>query len=458
MPQCKHYEICRRDAEENSEEGLCILHSQNPYKDREKFDKALAAHGEEKGSNFQHFLFPEHAVYFKGARFTDRAVFFFAKFAEGCDFSDAIFSEGADFSRATFAERAKFVGVSFDKGVKFSGATFYEGTYVDFRFAKFADWAYFSNATFGVEKVANPANVRWINESLCTDAAIYAAEFDDAIFLGEAYFDGAIFSEQAWFDGATFAKGADFSRATFGKKAKFSRARFLGRTRFFSRQENGRRIPVFSGTPVDFREADMAPDAVVFQDADLRKCVFLGTDLRKTWFANVAWPEERGRYEVYDQVEAERKGQNDKWPHIEELYRELKQNYEDRRNFELARDFHYGEKEMRRRNSRGWLWSLLTLYRWVSGYGESCLLPLFWLVILFVATTTAYVWGNLLTLDNTTSILDVGIYSLRVMTLLKPIDFIPNGPGGNFVNWIQTIFGPILLGFFALALRQRLKR
>jgi hypothetical protein len=48
-------------------------------------------------------------------------------------------------------------------------------------------------------------------------------------------------------------------------------------------------------------------------------------------------------------------------------------------------------------------------------------------------------------------------YSFRVMTLLKPDDWVPVG-SAHVINTFQALLGPLFLGLFALALRQRLKR
>ena len=434
MSNCKHYAICGLDSIQG--EDFCILHSQNPEKDEEEFDKALAAHIVKNAHNSQHFVFPGRAN-FSGVTFTEWASFFYARFTQGADFSHAKFTASATIFEATFTNYTKFSE------------------------AEFAEWADFRVATF--------------NGQVSFGGAAFSAgaSFSDAEFLTRAVFSNAEFMSDTSFVGATFAQGADFSGTSFGNVVEFVRTRFLERTRFLSRQEKGKHIPIFFGTLVNFREVDMAPDAVVFQDADLRKCHFLGTDLRKTWFANVTWPEiipmrwpRIGRRQgVYDEDSAEQKGDNRSIPHIEELYRQLKQNYEDRRDYERARHFHYGEKEMRRKNSGWGLSILLTVYRWVSGYGESYLLPLFWAGVLLAAITAAYFCGGLLVVNHEansmlslTSIRDVGLYSLRAMTLLKPNDFVPIGFYGSFVNMIQSIFGPLLFGLFALALRQRLKR
>jgi uncharacterized protein YjbI with pentapeptide repeats len=113
VSQCKYYyECCARDVEDNSAEGLCILHSTSPAKDTGAFDEALAAHRAQNGDNFVRFVFPGDA-----------------------DFSGATFSKEANFSWATFTKVAQFYGATF------CGEThFYEAT--------FSDWANFSDAMF----------------------------------------------------------------------------------------------------------------------------------------------------------------------------------------------------------------------------------------------------------------------------------------------------------------------
>ena len=155
------------------------------------------------------------------------------------------------------------------------------------------------------------------------------------------------------------------------------------------------------------------------------------------------------------------------WARIERLYRELKQNYEDRRDYGRAGDFHYGEKEMQRRNPetpRG-LRVLLALYWLSSGYGERSLRPVIGAGILLAVCTFGYLALGLspdkgvstLSPTNVWDWLQAVHYSFRVMTFLRPTDFVPVGYA-KVVNTIQSLLGPIFIGLFALAVRQRLKR
>jgi hypothetical protein len=471
--QCKYYDVCGRDIDGNPADGLCILHSIDATKDARAFGEALAIHRKRHGDNFARFVFPT-ITNFGGTTFSEDANFFQATFSEDANFIRATFSKGANFRwakfrkgsnffQATFSEDAHFFQATFSKDAHFSETTFSEGAH--FRWATFSEGAHFIRATF-----SKGAHFSWATFS-------EDAHFIETTFSEDAHFIETTFSEDAHFIETTFSKGAYFIRATFSKGANFSWATFSGRTLFCGRPGNAQVGHIFASTVVDFRQVVInPPDVITFLGADLTTCQFLDTDLRKVQLVNVEWPQKGGRILVYDEiasVDTEDRGRRP-WSQIERLYRELKQNYEDRRDYERAGDFHYGEKEMRRRNpgtARG-LRFCLTLYWLFSGYGERYLRPLLWAGLLFVGSTIGYMWWGLcppasgpklacdgakLALASGWDWLQGAYYSFRVMTLLKPVDWVPVG-SAHVINTFQTLFGPLFLGLFALALRQRLKR
>jgi hypothetical protein len=256
---------------------------------------------------------------------------------------------------------------------------------------------------------------------------------------------------------------------------------------------------IFADAEVDFRETILEPlDALIFRDADLRSCRFQGTDLRKALITEVVWPEtidrclgfKIRRKAVYDESFLQgaeshvlaflrsflpgsfwltgKEPPTQSWPHVERLYRELKQNYKDRREYVRASDFHYGRKEMLRKNpeTNKALRFLITLYWLVSGYGERWIRPLIWAAVVLLLCALSYLClglnpkseGPVLRGDNGPDWLEALLYSFRVMTLLKPDDFAPVGLAGKLVYAFQSLAGPILLGLSALAIRQKLKR
>jgi len=408
-------------------------------------------------ADFSHCTFAGEVLFF-GATFNRLADFSNTKFSKTAHFNGATFTEGADadFSRSEFSQQARLMRAVFKGRAYFFGATFTKECYL--RQAIFHNTAFFSGATF--TKEADFILAEFSEE----------AKFTDTSFSDGANFRHATFTKRSDFTGASFTKEADFYGTTFAAGAGFSDAKFLGRTVLAPLEEDAEIRPMFSGTEVDFRGAIIAPpDALILRDVDLEKCRFEGTDLRKAEITRAKWPRIGSRYGVYDEIAPLSEGETRQWPHIERVYRELKQNCEERRDYERAREFHYGEKEMRRKNpetSRG-LWLLLTLYRWVSGYGERCLPPLLWAGLIFIGSTLLYLWLGLCPKgENTKHVLTTTwdwlgytlLYSFQVMTLLKPDYFEPVGLCGRIVYAAQSLLGPLLIGLFALALRQRLKR
>jgi uncharacterized protein YjbI with pentapeptide repeats len=582
VPQCKYHKYCDRDVEDDSVDGLCILHSTDPAKDTHAFAEALVIHRERHGDNFARFVFPSRAD-FAGATFSERAIFDGATFTKEARFSHATFSKGASFRGATFSERAIFDGATFTKEARFSHATFSKGASfrgatftkearflyaafsedANFREATFTEGAIFDGATFSkgadfdettfskgadfhratfskgaifwkamfregaifwkamfregaifdgatfaesadfdgttFTREANfreatfreEANFReatfregaifWkamFREGAIFDGAMFSkgAYFNETMFTKEVYFGGAIFAEGASFGGAMFSEGADFTGATFSKGASFRGATFSGRTLFAGRLGSAQAGHIFAGMEVDFRYVVIAPpDVITFLGADLTTCQFLDTDLRKVQLVDVKWPQKGGRILVYDEMASTESEDEDgsarPWSQIERLYRELKQNYEDRRDYERAGDFHYGEKEMRRQNpdTALGLRFFLMLYWLFSGYGERYLRPLLWAGLLFAGSTFGYMWWGLRLKDGSSSLtwtypwinswdwLRAAYYSFRVMTFLKPDDWVPLRYA-QIINTVQTLLAPFFLGLFALALRQRLKR
>lgn len=369
MAQCRHHEICGRDALEGDD--ACILHSYNLQKDKKSFDTALDEHLKEQGECFSHFVFAHEANFrdrtfhtfarfnnvtfmqradfsevtfsdgadFRDTNFRDFASFFKAVFQNSIDFSHAEFSQAAEFSNANFEKYAGFFYATFTKIAKFPEANF---SSVSFTLAKFHDWTSFTKTTF--------KETVW---------------FRQADFMARPDFWNTRFAE-ADFTQSRFSNGADFFGSTFSKNVLFDGAEFLGRTSFLPREADGHGMPIFAGAVASFSDVAIAPlDVLTFRDTDLKNCLFSGTDLRKAEFANVTWPRivsnkyselirkrwpKIGRNGVFDEIEARRKGETHKYPHIEQLYRQLKQNCEDRRDYERASDFHYGEKQMRRKN------------------------------------------------------------------------------------------------------------
>ena len=260
-----------------------------------------------------------------------------------------------------------------------------------------------------------------------------------------------------------------FQNGLFLPKPSFSGKRFLR-----LEKKMASIFKIFSEAEIDFNLVTLdPPDGLIFRDVDLRKVSLICTDLRKAEITGAEWPEIafkwwrftfRKRIGVYDEI----RSQEGETHYIEKLYRELKQNYEDRRDYDRASDFHYGEKEIRRKNPDTPLGRrvLLWIYWLASGYGEICLRPILWAVCILIVSAIGYLYfglvpkvsGSSMVMTNGWDFLKSLHYSLEVMTLLKPDDMVPNGFGGGVIHTVQMLLGPVLTGFFCQAFWQRLKR
>ena len=296
MPECLHHQICGLTAEADPAARLCILHSRQVNKDPEAFDKALSLHRKTRGNRFTSMVFPTRA-----------------------DFTNTKFSTHTDFSSTTFAG------------------------HVDFNVATFAAEAVFSNATFA-------AQAYFVGTTFAAEARFIAATF-----AAQPFFGSTTFAAEADFSITTFAAGALFQETRFSAhRVSFRLSRFSGLTLFSQAQavEAHQGIRIFSAATeeVDFRDLVIEPpEGLSFRHADFQNCRFLNTDLRKVELTGVLWPQKGTRRVVYDEISPV-PGEAYPWDELERLYRELKQNYDDHRNYAPAGDFHYGEKEIQRRN------------------------------------------------------------------------------------------------------------
>lgn len=453
--QCKRHEVCGRDEHEIGV-GYCILHDPDEEKDQAAFDTAFAEHRDmlrarrdqakrKEGEDYR----PRLALQddFRGIVFPGAVSFFKVTFPdEGVSFAGATFRETADFRQATFSDTANF-----------SGATFRDTP--DFRQATFRDRANFRRATF--------RNTASFNEATFSNSA----NFDGAIFRDTADFRRATFRDTATFWRATFRETTRFEQTRFERKASFNQAHFEGRALFKGTHDR----PLFSredknAATVDFTNAEfhVRPN-VRFLDVDLSRASFLHVDVREIEFTSVKWPTIDGGNGVYD--EEKHRADSEALPHgaLARLYRRLKQAYEDQRDYGRGGDFHFREKEMMRLdpNTSGRTKVILTLYRALSGYGERYWAAGWFLGLVAACSVLSIIagldytaleglkWTLRWRLDDFFRSL---VYSVQAAFVRPPDYMTPSNLWGEAVKVATMILGPLLIGLFALAIRQRVRR
>jgi uncharacterized protein YjbI with pentapeptide repeats len=312
--------------------------------------------------------------------------------------------------------------------------------------------------------------------------------FDDKAFNQAVEFDGAIFKQGASFQHARFFKPASFVRANVGsdaafantifeesvyfdhlecQRAEFTLAQFKSMVSF---RGNAGSILFREATEVILDEARFfKPDLARLAYVDFKRCSLLRTDLRGIDFSGVRWGEKGNltKHVVLYTKEPEEQVRLE----LENAYRQIRQSYEDRRDYGRAGAFYFGEMEQKWKGSGGWL---ATLYRFSSSYGHSpgrafvILLLLLGLDAWFVAfwgirniSGAAYdlvgavdgVWWSFLE----TWWIALWFYVLKTVTFGQP-SVVPLLPVADIFSSVIRILISVQVALFVLAVNRKFKR
>lgn len=423
---------CREPAYGDSR--YCILHSKEGDKDLYEFTKKVENRIDksEKEVDLVGCYFPKEFDYYyfqrgPSNRFVGKLLNFReATFCQEVDFDIAKGTEVAieatplkvNFMGAKFLDKAISYNVSFSK-VDFRGTTFSQGV-----------------------------------------------NFCNAEFLEEVNFSGAIFENlKSDFRGAIFRNAVTFSDAQFkGDEVSFSNAKFFGKTDFnnphFDCQVYFIKTTFTNNCTFRWAEFPRTHKMAVFEETDLSKCSFLRSNVDKIDFRYCTFNKRLGRRNILqDELDAD-EGEVD-YEHVRRLYLELKKNFEDKKDWDTAGDFHYGEMECKR-NMKGWL-SLEGFYWLLSGYGERPRRAAVSLGLLIGFCALGYMYFEDFVSrfegDYVRAFLKSGCDSVKITTLqrighVKEYTSLP----AKFIFMFESIMGPILIALLALALRRKVKR
>lgn len=493
-------------------ENVCLMHTHDPGKDQKEFQSEFERTLELAGdgvADFSYFLFPAAAYgqrefraecLFSWATFWGDTLFYKARFARSASFAGCKFNDAAAFWKTAFHGDALFRGAQFTAGVEFTEAAFEGDAY--FSRAKFASsgrfWKahFLGKALFGgceFEDVADFGGASFAGE----------ARFTNASFRHLANFSTAEFGDTALFMEATFDGDASFWLTEFARLADFHHARFAGAAEF-------RETRISDGASTDPAPVFVLaycekPERIVFYKTYLGRALFHNCDVSRFHFSNVKWREDPTTHKntVYEQVvnvqeqSAAALRVGDEWRDernftlVAELYQQLKKNYDDRRDYWTAGDFHYGEMEMKRLHSptrKRWVrWlhrnlGLVALYRHTSEYGESYSRPAAWLAFLLVLFSVLYPLFGLRQARGTfelsyaqyirygkgdptrewlgpaTHLGNSMVTTLSVAALQRDLTYEPIYPWGRLLALFELLLTSTLIALFLLAIRRQFRR
>lgn len=442
-------------------EGLCLLHSSYPEKDSDgTFTSLINSKMAKEDYNFAWVNFPKGFV-FKEIIFNKDVDFFYATFSGPTDFSSANFKGQVKFTEAKFAEEVRFIGTRFNGQAIFSTRFF---SAADFRAAFFNHIAFFNGAEF--KNAASFAMARFErNANFSTTTFLSYADFNSADFLGGANFNQTQVSTSASFISANFSGNITFSEVKFAE-ATFRKAILAEKARMYFQEIDptyGRTLnkKKYHALNIDFTYMQIEAGAsLLFQNISLSLAKFSGTDVSNMHFINVEWVSMYGRNAVYDEIILRQKKEGS-YVEIELLYRQLKSNYEEKKDFKRVGDFHYGEMDMHRKatSSRRWF-SWYSIYWALSGYGERPLkaLVLFLAFFLGLSILIKFFGLTIASCNNPASLWQSSLFILDKATLQRPQWAIPAPGWSQLIASLSILVLPGQIALFFLALRNRLGR
>jgi uncharacterized protein YjbI with pentapeptide repeats len=470
----------------------CICHSEKENKEVRLFQQELdKIFGDDAGEYYDltRFVFPQNG-YILPRKYKKDTYFDYSEFSREADFGQAVFSHKVFFREVRFSKKAKFLSAMFAGATDFGNAIFSEEAY--FLGATFSEKARFHSAAF-----FGKADFR---RSTFLDAA--ETDFGSATFSGDAEFFETTFSNKADFSKVAFQGKTDFRWATFQRKALYHSSRFENSVDFSGCEIGKEAIVSFDGGehPKENREMFAAEANFVsctfaasghikFRKVSLENCRFLETDLTEVQFVDVTWARTPKflkwfpRNAVYDEVsihdnwfkwlrskikQQEHNTPDPQYKLIAEPYRRLQANYINNYRYAEAGDFHIGEQEMVRK-AKGKIGQYLStnfLYKIISYYGESFLLPLFWLIVALLGFSLWLLcemdydlsWSGSFFLFNG-DYWNAFLRNLSFVTFNRAgISQILTQPYQHGIVAIENIVVVVLVTFFVLALRRRYKR
>ena len=245
------------------------------------------------------------------------------------------------------------------------------------------------------------------------------ANFVDSEFSGNADFVGAQFCGKAYFTNVCFSGEVNFDIAQFCGEAYFYSTTFVDYTSFHMATAKSSTLLKFDGESINenlmwkkttyFQSFKIEKEAVItFRKVSMRDVQLLESNISRMEFIDVDWPRTSRWHKRRTVADEMIDGKKD-YSLIAQIYQGLQENYAGTYRYLEAGDFFVGEQEMRRRGRGRWrqYFSLNNAYRLLSYYGQSMLLPLFWLLGVLLLIPSFLMYGGVATnLQNKSEVVD----------------------------------------------------
>ncbi|EDP98268.1 hypothetical protein KAOT1_13662 [Kordia algicida OT-1] len=344
------------------------------------------------------------------------------EFSLEVNFSQAKFLSIAIFSQVTFYERVSFSGAKFLNSIYFNYTIFYE-------------------------------NVSFNSVSFYGDTFFRFAKFEKQVSFGNSKF-----CSKTFFVGATFSLILDFYKVTFLGDTYFENLKLTNEVNFSFSNFTKEKVFLFNNIEgiYSLNFSNVLPNSeIVFRKVNFINSDILNSDISKFRFEECNWGSSQ---------KIKMKNGN------ESIYRQLKKNFVNARDWDLAGKAYRSEMSTKKnnvfrkpvkrdKNISSWIYLLIRpvgfiiyfFYGFFSGYNQSIIKPIFWFLIF-------------------TFLIFPFIYSDFCFNCIFREEFIEQSVKNAFpffslddslsfwYSLIQKIFSTVLLTFFILGLRNKFKQ
>ncbi|PKA83596.1 hypothetical protein ATE92_1753 [Ulvibacter sp. MAR_2010_11] len=293
-------------------------------------------------------------------------------------------------------------------------------------------------------------------------------DFSSNIFIGDATFAKCFYEENYNLSGKGFTSTSTFFENTYMKRSVFAALTFEDKIRIsdenfknclfqgvYFRAKHNILEGIKTGEDGLFIFQDIIfPVTTVFRQCDCRNIKFTDSDIVDVKFSSCQWKktdrlilkdEPKNQETNISQIES-----------LEELYRQLKKNFDNHKNWELSGMAYISEMEMRKiglwKERKLFQWFIYWFYGFFGGYTQDIRKPMLSLAVLFLGCSIAYFFIDF----DIINAMERGVEGSLPYLEIKEDEPFPDY--WLLLKNVQFILSSIFLSFFVLALRKIFKQ
>ena len=407
----------------------------------------------------------ERPVIFKNCRFQGYTLFL-GNITEiqNAPHLDVIYGNKLNFINCKFEQEFRLQAVKIVDNLSITNCEFFEE--FNIMMSQIAGQTHVNNTTFQKRFLYHGnQNVGTVNfSSLIFNAN---SQFGQNHFQNHFSINTAEFNDKLTLHSNNYHKNATFVNFQINHKSSFKNEHYdkcsFQDIDFSQKSHSFEEILLTDDKTMVFRNT-IFNNRVSFRNCDCDNIIFYNSDITDIKFTSCNWNSSKRL--LMKNESKDKNGKNNNLKTLENLYRQLKRNFEHSKNWELSGKAYISEMTIRKKRlwqDKNYLsWFIYSFYDIFGGFTQNYIKPLVWLLVLTVFLFPLYyLFGECLLFDSQFNLIrNCNIGDVFKKSFASSIPFIKTDL--VYANWwvqsFQTIISTILLTFLILALRKRFKQ